>query len=217
MNTSMRYFFILGILAMAFSSCTMEKRRYTSGYHIEWQNRQHTAGDLRNGSAAKEKELSAASVEEAAIADLQATETAPSAMQPRQEVAGVDRAAAAVATERAVMRTNKEVVSTPRNDGFSRETSATRTTPKFGQIEHKKEIARKASAASSAAAGKSWLVAVLLCFFLGGLGIHRFYLGYTWQGVVQLLTLGGLGIWALIDFIRIIIRSLEPKDGPYED
>lgn len=63
---------------------------------------------------------------------------------------------------------------------------------------------------------KSWVAALLLCFFLGGLGIHRFYLGYTWQGVVQLLTLGGLGIWVLIDFIRIIIKDLQPKDGSYE-
>ena len=52
---------------------------------------------------------------------------------------------------------------------------------------------------------KSHVAAILLCFFLGGLGIHRFYLGYTWQGVVQLFTLGGLGVWVLIDFIRIII------------
>src|SRR5690349_17653260 len=42
--------------------------------------------------------------------------------------------------------------------------------------------------------GKSQLTAALLCFFLGGIGIHRFYLGYTWQGIVQILTLGGLGI-----------------------
>ncbi len=67
------------------------------------------------------------------------------------------------------------------------------------------------------AEGKKWLPAVLLCFFLGGLGIHRFYLGYTWQGVVQLLTLGGLGIWVLIDFIRILIRDLKPKNGEYVD
>ena len=51
---------------------------------------------------------------------------------------------------------------------------------------------------------------------VGGLGVHRFYLGYTWQGIVQLLTLGGCGIWALIDFIRIITGSLQPKDGEYE-
>lgn len=65
--------------------------------------------------------------------------------------------------------------------------------------------------------GKSWIVALLLCFFLGGLGIHRFYLGYTGIGVIQLLTVGGFGIWALIDFIRIIIRDLEPKNGGYTD
>lgn len=63
--------------------------------------------------------------------------------------------------------------------------------------------------------GKSQLIALLLCGFLGGLGIHRFYLGYTWQGIVQLLTLGGCGIWSLIDFIRIITGSLQPKDGQY--
>ena len=63
---------------------------------------------------------------------------------------------------------------------------------------------------------KSHVAAILLSFFLGGLGIHRFYLGYTWQGVVQLLTLGGLGIWALIDFVRIVIKDLNPKDGSYE-
>jgi TM2 domain-containing membrane protein YozV len=62
---------------------------------------------------------------------------------------------------------------------------------------------------------KSQLTAALLCFFLGGLGIHRFYLGYTWQGVVQLLTAGGCGIWALIDFIRILTGGLQPKDSEY--
>lgn len=64
---------------------------------------------------------------------------------------------------------------------------------------------------------KSWIACVLLCFFLGGLGIHRFYMGYTWQGVVQLLTGGGCGIWALIDFIRILMKTLKPKNGSYCD
>lgn len=75
--------------------------------------------------------------------------------------------------------------------------------------------AMKASGATGS--GKSQLVALLLCFFLGGLGIHRFYLGYIWQGVVQLLTLGGCGIWALIDLIRIIIGDLQPIDGSYSE
>jgi hypothetical protein len=62
---------------------------------------------------------------------------------------------------------------------------------------------------------KSQVAAALLCAFLGDFGVHRFYLGYTWQGIVQILTLGGLGIWALIDFIRILTGSLQPKDGEY--
>jgi TM2 domain len=63
---------------------------------------------------------------------------------------------------------------------------------------------------------KSQIVALILCVLVGGIGIHRFYLGYTWQGVVQLLTAGGCGIWALIDFIRILTGSLQPKDGYYD-
>ena len=74
---------------------------------------------------------------------------------------------------------------------------------------------RKRIAKKLAVAGDNQLVALLLCFFLGGLGIHRFYLGYTWQGVVQLLTAGGCGIWTLIDFIRIVTGSLKPKGGSY--
>jgi TM2 domain-containing membrane protein YozV len=62
---------------------------------------------------------------------------------------------------------------------------------------------------------KSQVIALILVLLVGGLGIHRFYLGYTWQGVVQLLTLGGLGIWSLIDLIRIITGDLQPKDGNY--
>lgn len=63
--------------------------------------------------------------------------------------------------------------------------------------------------------GKSQLVALLLCIFLGVLGIHRFYLGYTTAGIIQLLTGGGFGLWALIDLIRIITGGLKPKSGEY--
>ena len=56
---------------------------------------------------------------------------------------------------------------------------------------------------------KSKSTAIILCFFLGVIGVHRFYLGHTLIGVVQLITLGGLGIWALIDFFRLIFGSLQ--------
>ena len=60
---------------------------------------------------------------------------------------------------------------------------------------------------------KSKLTAILLCFFLGNLGIHRFYLGYTLIGIIQLLTFGGFLIWEIIDFIRLITGSLKDSEG----
>ena len=58
-----------------------------------------------------------------------------------------------------------------------------------------------------------WLIAILLCFFLGCLGIHRFYVGKTGSGIAMLLTCGGCGIWALVDFIMILVNSFTDKDG----
>jgi TM2 domain-containing membrane protein YozV len=60
---------------------------------------------------------------------------------------------------------------------------------------------------------KKILPAFLLCFFLGVFGAHRFYVGKIGTGILQLVTLGGLGIWALVDFIMIIIGSFTDKEG----
>jgi|TARA_Y100000739_G_C20209499_1_gene284848 TM2 domain-containing membrane protein YozV len=59
---------------------------------------------------------------------------------------------------------------------------------------------------------KQKIVALLLCLFLGGLGAHRFYVGKTGSAVAQLLTCGGLGIWALIDLIMIALGKFTDKD-----
>ena len=69
------------------------------------------------------------------------------------------------------------------------------------------------SGSSVAVGQKSWVAALLLCFFLGGFGAHRFYTGKVGTGILQLLTLGGVGVWALIDFIRIIVGSFKDKQG----
>jgi TM2 domain-containing membrane protein YozV len=76
-------------------------------------------------------------------------------------------------------------------------------------------------------AEKSKVVAALLCFFLGMLGIHRFYLGKIGTGIIHLLLLilgsvllivgvgvfvyGALGLWVLIDFILILTGTLKAK------
>ena len=91
---------------------------------------------------------------------------------------------------------------------------------------------------------RSKWVGATLAFFLGGFGIHRYYLGYKKQGIMQSCSILGLiagsvcmydeevfalaipcfiysvamGIWALVDFIRILTGSLLPVDGmPYKE
>jgi len=60
---------------------------------------------------------------------------------------------------------------------------------------------------------KDFLTASLLSMFVGWLGIDRFYLGYTKSGLLKLFTLGGLGVWTLIDIILIFTGSLKSANG----
>ena len=60
---------------------------------------------------------------------------------------------------------------------------------------------------------KDYMTALLLSIFLGGLGIDRFYLGYTGLGIAKLLTLGGCGIWSLIDLILIAMRNIPDSNN----
>ena len=60
-----------------------------------------------------------------------------------------------------------------------------------------------------------WTVVLLLSIFLGSLGADRFYVGKIGTGILKLLTLGGCGIWSIIDLIMIIAGRFQDKDGNY--
>lgn len=54
---------------------------------------------------------------------------------------------------------------------------------------------------------KNPTVAFLFAFFLGGLGIDRFWLGDTGLGVVKIITCAGAGIWGIIDWFTAMTRA----------
>ena len=58
---------------------------------------------------------------------------------------------------------------------------------------------------------KSFVAAILLCFFLGSLGIHRFYVGKIGTGILMLITCGGFVIWQIIDFVIIACSQFRDK------
>lgn len=65
---------------------------------------------------------------------------------------------------------------------------------------------------------KSKTTALILSILTGGLGVDRFYLGYTGMGVLKLLTAGCFGILYIIDIVNIATGKLLPADGsPYDD
>jgi hypothetical protein len=71
----------------------------------------------------------------------------------------------------------------------------------------------QASTVAGVFSSREWITTMLLSFFLGGLGVDRFYLGQTGLGIAKLLTLGGCGVWAIIDFILIAMRNITDVDG----
>jgi len=60
---------------------------------------------------------------------------------------------------------------------------------------------------------KKWSVVLILCILLGLIGFHRFYVGKGGTAILMLLTLGGFGIWTLVDLVIIFLSEFTDEDG----
>ena len=75
------------------------------------------------------------------------------------------------------------------------------------------EVCAKCGTRVARVSEKDLSTTVLLSFFLGLFGVDRFYLGYTGLGILKLLTVGGLGLWALVDLVLIVLKKLPDAQG----
>ncbi|MEM6770131.1 MAG: TM2 domain-containing protein [Bacteroidota bacterium] len=96
---------------------------------------------------------------------------------------------------------------------------------KAAQKALRKDIKKAKKGQAPAGGDRNQLVALLLAIFLGGIGVHSFYLGQTGKGIAQIvlfltsfLIIPGIAllIWVIIDIIRIATGSLTPKNGVYD-
>jgi hypothetical protein len=85
--------------------------------------------------------------------------------------------------------------------------------PKCGSAVFKTDIMCVTCNEKLAPAGKDWLTTLLLWFFVGYFGVHRFYTGNILVGILQLITFCGCGIWWIIDLILIVNNSYRDGEG----
>lgn len=60
---------------------------------------------------------------------------------------------------------------------------------------------------------KRWQLSVIFAIFFGSLGVHRFYNGHILTGILMIVTVGGCGIWTIIDIITLVTGGFKDKDG----
>jgi thiol:disulfide interchange protein len=199
---------------IALSSCTMEKQHYSAGYNVQWNSKaqasklkqaENKTDEITSQKLVTEEKSDVSNVSNFSEASIK-TESSSSISE--SESASINNESIAILPQNRIVLNSNVKKSTLTNEQL---TSGVKT-----KINKKNNTTQPKSTNETKGGGdRSWLVALLLCFFLGGLGLHRFYLGYNGLGLLMLFTGGFFGVLWLIDFFRILIHSLKPKNGDY--
>ena len=208
---------LLAMVAILVSSCstnaTFSKRYHSRGFNIAWGG----GSDANNKVVKQTPKKVKAKSDVIGVAQNTKSLTVQSAIPTENATVAVASVNTPVVSNTIMVQNNVAIVKNYAQSSTHAMKSTSGETKKAAVNAVSSQIVKAKMKSASAGNGKSQLVALLLCFFLGGLGIHRFYLGYPLIGVLQIITLGGCGIWILIDFIRILTGDLGPAESDYTD
>lgn len=192
------------LIALIVSSCAIEKRKFTNGFTVFTSSKNET-------EQIHQKQIETYQITEKPIAKIEEQNDKEIKTVENANSSAIENQVANDNINEAIVKSNEVVI----KNGKGLKTNES-SNLSLNSIFTLGLTAKAFGPSASSSSDKSQLVALILAIFLGGLGIHRFYLGYTGIGIIQLLTAGGCGIWALIDIIRIAIGDLGPKNGSYD-
>ncbi len=258
--------FIALAITLVLTSCTIEKRVYMPGYHIEWLNGRHSPDKQTTSNEIKKIKKNETVTAEQSETPTNALDNSFAQTSDNSITASLDNLPESITPnyflskekihflkksqiksiitseecDLIILKNGQEIKSKVLEVGtaeikykecsnlngptFSKNISEVfmikypnGTSTVISSDESKNTTNPSNTPLSGRTSNKSQLIALLLSIFIGGLGIHRFYLGHIGMGVLYLLTGGLCGIGWLIDIILILTGDLKPKDGEYKE
>jgi hypothetical protein len=206
---------LAGIL-LILNSCSIEKQVYSSGYNIEWKNFKNNS--ISNELLVSKNDLKNEIIEtkndkyiDSNLIMVENSQNFEENISNTKEFVEISIIEEKFENNMVIKNNRSSIVEKPKtqkSNDISFDSFIDKLLFKFEKVKGANILTT-----TKTSGGKLQIVALVLCIFLGILGVHRFYLGYTGIGVLYLFTFGLFGIGWIIDLILLIIpNGLTPKD-----